>query len=280
MRAVVKRWMMTLSVLVAVVIAPSARTAWAGQQAWGGADNDVIWAGVQTGSPESAGSWNGVPCSWRVETAYDSSTGTGSGGEISMNLDGVVYILYTRTCGSMWSSVWVPQMSAEQLGQQASVLVRSRLPAPLLQMAPKPSSAVVLVSTWFWADSTWWRPVSATAWIPTPTGVISATVTATPETITFATEDAVANTGITESVSCDGPGPDWNLGWGDDLESPCSYRYRHASTTQPSGWFEARVSVTWSISWTSNVGLGGQLPDVTLSLPISVRVQELHALVR
>ncbi|MBU3689600.1 MAG: hypothetical protein B7C54_00555 [Acidimicrobiales bacterium mtb01] len=265
----------SLSMLIHIALPASA-----GSEQWAGSGDGSIWAGVQTGTPDSAGTWNGVACSWTVETAYDSGIGSGSNAPISMEIDGIEYVLYTRTCGTSWSSVWVPQISEAQLGQQASALVRASIPAPRLQMAPNANSAVVLVSTWFWADSTWWRPVSATAWIPTPDGVIWATAVATPSTITFATEDSVVDSAITESVTCIGPGPDWNLGWGDDLDSPCSYEYEHASTAHPSGRFDARVSVAWTIEWTSSSGAGGSLPGWTSSSSLLVRVQELHALVR
>ena len=280
MRRIVNRRLWASIVGFLTTFVPLVDHAYAGDETWAGSGDGEIWAGVQTGTPESAGTWNGVACSWTVETAYDSSFGSGSSAPITMEIDGIEYVLYTRTCGSSWSSVWVPQISEAQLAQQASALVRASIPAPRLQMAPNPNSAVVLVSTWFWADSTWWRPVSATAWIPTPDGVIWATATATPSTLTFATEDSVVNSVITESVTCAGPGPDWNLGWGDDLDSPCSYEYRHASTAHPSGRFDARVSVAWSIEWTSSSGAGGSLPSWTSTTSMSVRVQELHALVR
>jgi hypothetical protein len=39
------------------------------------------------------------------------------------------------------------------------------------------------------------------------------------------------------------------------------------------------MSITWAISWTSNVGVGGVLPPYTNSTPTTVRVRELQALV-
>ena len=138
----------------------------------------------------------------------------------------------------------------------------------------------MLFRSWFWANPALWRPMSATAWIPIPDGVLSATVTAEPKDLVFATEDSVANTGITESTTCAGPGQDWNFGWGDLASSPCSYAYRHASSTQFGKVFEARMSIVWEMSWTSSLGIGGSLGRITTGVPASIRVQELQALIR
>lgn len=270
----------TLVALCALVAIPSPRVVRASESAQAGSSGGSIWAGVQSGTPTTAGTWGGIPCSWSLESAYDSSSGSGSSDAITMVIGGIEYVFYTRTCGSLWGSVWVPRISISQLAKQAALMVRAQLPAPNLRMAPAPGSAVVRVGTWFWVDSSWWHPISATAWIPTPDGVLWSTATAVPTTITFATEDSTANTGITEEASCVGPGLDWNVGWGDQLHSSCSYTYRHASTTQAGGVFSARASVDWSISWTASTGEGGDLPDWRSTAPLSIRVQELHALVR
>ncbi|MEY3092217.1 MAG: hypothetical protein RIU67_1000, partial [Actinomycetota bacterium] len=97
MRRVVKRCLCasivgSLSFLISVV-----SPVHAGGESWAGSGDGEIWAGVQTGTPDSAGSWNGVACTWTVETAYDSSVGSGSTAPISMEIDGIEYVLYTRT---------------------------------------------------------------------------------------------------------------------------------------------------------------------------------------
>jgi hypothetical protein len=121
--------------------------------------------------------------------------------------------------------------------------------------------------------------VTATAWIPTPTGIIWTRTTATPITMRFDTEDAVQAGGGRGNMSCLGPGVPWTPLLGDTADSPCHYTYRHASVAHPGGRFAAAMSITWAISWTSNVGAGGILPPYTNSAPTTVRVRELQALV-
>ena len=243
----------------------------------GGAANGTIWAGVQTGTPPSEGTASS--CTWRIESGYDSSTGEGSDEPITMTMNGVEYILYTRTCSGWSSVVWVPQLDPAQLAQQASVLVRNQLSSPAVHLAPPADAGVVSVSTWIWADRSWCKPVSATAWLPSPGGVIWARATATPVRMTFSTEDSVNGGGGRRSVVCDGPGDEWESSMGDEGSSNCSYTYRHASTSHGSGRFDASVAVDWEISWRSNVGAGGRLPGYTTSMSMRVTVQELHALV-
>lgn len=243
----------------------------------GGAGEGTIWAGVQTGSPRSEGS--ATVCTWTIESGYDSTSGEGSDDPITTTIDGIEYVLYSRNCGGGSSVVWVPQLSPSQLAEQASVLVRGRLSSPAVHFAPPSDAGVVTVPTWIWADRSWWHSVSATAWLPTPGGVVWARTTATPVRLTFTTEDSLRAGDSRRSVVCDGPGDEWNQSIGDEGESDCSYTYHHASTTRTSGRFDASVAVDWEISWQSNVGVGGRLPGYTTSSSIDVTVRELQALV-
>lgn len=244
----------------------------------GGASGGTIWAGVQTGAPPTSGSESA--CSWAIEITYDSTIGEVSDEPITKHVDGIDYVLYSRKCDGTSTSVWIPQLDAGQLAQQASVLVVGRLGSPAVHLAPPADANVVTVGTWIWIDRSWWRAVSATAWLPTPDGIVWARTTATPVRTTFRTEDSLLDGGAPQSVVCNGPGDEWSWGSGDEGMSSCSYTYRHASSNQPGGRFDASVSVEWSISWESNVGSGGSLPPHTTTVPLRVTVQELHALVR
>jgi YebC/PmpR family DNA-binding regulatory protein len=66
---------------------------------------------------------------------------------------------------------------------------------------------------------------------------------------------------------------------GDDAVSSCMYTYRHSSTSRPNGVFTGTVGVRWRVAWTSNVGSGGALPNEVITTPVTVRVDELQALV-
>lgn len=244
----------------------------------GGSSNGTIWAGVQTGVPPTEGSVSA--CTWTIETGYDSGVGEGSAEPITMRIGDVDYVLYSRNCGGSSSVVWIPQLDAGQLAQQASILVMNRLGAPAVHLAPSADANVVTVGTWIWADRSWWRAVSATAWLPTPEGVVWSRATAVPTNLIFRTEDSISDGGPISTVECNGPGEEWSWVSGDEVRSSCSYTYRHASTSQPGGRFDASVAVDWSISWESNVGSGGVLPPHTTSSTLRITVQELHALIR
>ena len=244
----------------------------------GGSNGGTIWAGVQTSAPPSSLNGGGSACRWAPETAYDSSTGIGSRTPITMRLNGLRYRLFNRTCNGRRRLVWIPQLSARQLATQSSLLVYGKLPRPGFRFAPSADDVVVKVGTWIWTDPSAWKPVTATAWIPTPTGIIWTRTTATPITMRFDTDDAVYAGGGRGSTTCLGPGVPWTPLAGDTTTSPCSYSYRHASSSRPSSRFPATMSVTWAITWTSNVGAGGVLPPYTNSANLTVRVRELQAL--
>ena len=274
-----KRFMLgsLVSLIAVFALAPDAARAADGSGS-GGASDGTIWAGVQTGSLPGEGSSS--PCTWTVESGYDSGVGEGSTGPITMRIGDIDYVLYSRNCGGSSSVVWIPQLDARQLAQQASILVLGRLGSPAVRFAPPVDANVVTVGTWIWVDRSWWRAVSATAWLPTPDGVVWARTTAVPTTMTFRTEDSVRDGGPTRSVVCNGPGEEWSWASGDDVVSTCSYTYRHASSDQTGGRFDATVGVEWSISWESNVAAGGGLPPHITTTSLRVTVQELHALVR
>jgi len=244
----------------------------------GGASGGTIWAGVQTGTPPTEGS--GSSCTWNIETGYDSGFGEGSAEPITMRIGDIDYVLYSRTCGGSSTVVWIPQLDVGQLAEQASILVMNQLGAPAVRTAPPLDANVVTVGTWIWAEPSWWRPVSATAWLPTPDGIVWARTTAVPTTLNFRTEDSLVAGAPMRTVTCFGPGEPWEWSSGDEIESSCSYTYEHASTSRPGGRFDASVAVDWEISWESNAGSGGTLPNHSSSASLRVTVHELQALMR
>jgi hypothetical protein len=52
------------------------------------------------------------------------------------------------------------------------------------------------------------------------------------------------------------------------------------SSTRSDGVFRARLDVVWKITYRTNFGVSGQLPDVRLGGTHSMRVRELQAVVR
>ena len=243
----------------------------------GGSGEGLIWAGVQfsTSMPSSSTSSQYI---WRTLTTYDANLGSDT--YITKVVDGIRYRLYERIGPDERTLVWVPVLESAQLARQAAVQVRGLLPKPRLRMAPPADAGVVKVATWLWLDSSNWVPISVYAWIPTDSGPIWARTTATPVGLTFSTQDDGTPSGTRRgSVNCLGPGQVWQPRDGDDAVSSCMYTYRHSSTSRPNGVFTGTVGVRWRVAWTSNVGSGGALPNEVITTPVTVRVDELQALV-
>lgn len=243
----------------------------------GGVVDGVIFAGVQTSSSMPTQGTSST-YTWRRLVTHDA--GIGRSGNISKVIDGIRYFLYERIGPNGTDLVWVAQATPRQLAQRAAVTVRSRLARPKVSMAPPPEAGVVNSSTWLWIDPILWVPVSAFAWIPGDSGPIWARTTATPVGLRFTSQDDGTSGGSrTGTVTCTGPGRPWQESLGDEAPSQCSYTYQHSSVSRPGGVFGASVDVEWRISWTSNTGGGGSLPTERTTTRLSVRVDELQALV-
>lgn len=237
----------------------------------GGAGGGAIWAGVQFSQPPGGGGSDGSGCTWQPAETYDS--GIGVTGNITKTVDGVLYRLYARTCPSGTTLVWVAQLTPEELAVQAADAIYQRLPPPQGSSAPPVDRGVVNVGMWFWAEPSSWLPVSITAWVMTPTGVLSATTTATPVRLVYLPGDG------SPVATCAGPGQAWSANIGDEAISPCMHTYEHASATAGGGTFDAELGIDWNISWTSSAGQGGQLPGWRTVSQYPVRVDEIQALV-
>lgn len=246
----------------------------------GGTTEDTIWAGVQTSSPPSGSNSDSSGYRWIPASTYDSGIGITTG--ITKLVGSIRYDLYERYDPSGSSTlVWIPRPSATQLAKNAAVLVKGRLPQPLVRTAPDLTAGIVDVGMWIWAPQDWWHAVTAMAWVPTVFGSAWARTTATPTSLTFLTQDDGTPSGTaTGSMQCVGPGNVWTVAFGDEAASPCMYTYQHSSASRNGGVFVGIVSVNWDISWTSNAGSGGNLPSYTTSTFMALRVDELQALVQ
>jgi hypothetical protein len=223
--------------------------------------------------PSSSGGTDGNQCRWSVASLYDS--GGGHSGPVERVYQGRRYRLFTRTCPSGSTLVWVPQTPPAVLASTAASTIYARLPRPVIGTAPPVGAGVVNVGMWFWTDRATWRTVSVTAWVPTPTGILWATTTARPVRLVYTSGDPSGPA----TVSCTGPGTVWTPAAGDDTVSPCSYTYRHASVTHPSGRFPAALGIEWQISWRSSTGQSGVLPGYTTRVVTAVTVDEIQAIV-
>lgn len=233
-----------------------------------GVDGDHIFAGV---SYSSSGSFE--RCEWvRPITIHQQGV---SPSVITREWQGLSWSLYTCQRDGTSQFVWLPDISTETVAESTRSVVRELIPMLTENFSPTPQRGVVKTPTWFWVNALFWRPVSITASVPTPRGVLTVTTTATPETLEFSPGD-----GIGETVECDGPGLPWTSLLSGVAQSECQYEYPIPSSSRSDGVFRARLDAVWKITWSSNVGASGQLPDVRIGATHSLRIRELQAVVR
>ena len=125
------------------------------------------------------------------------------------------------------------------------------------------------LNSWLWVDEWAATARSATA------GGVSATVTATPVRHRWVFGDGATRT-------CDGPGTAFDPARrvADQPAPSCSYTFRRSSAGQPGGTFRGSVTVTWQVAWTSNVGEGGTLGELSRTSPVEFLVGEVQAVNR
>lgn len=235
-----------------------------------------IMAGVRIGTPPSNFD-DGGDCEWSPAIPRDAIIG--SSDEVFKQIGSIRYQLYDYTCidrTPATSYYWIPSVSTETLAAEASSVLYDNIPAPWGEFAPPARRGVVGLGMWFWVNPLIWMPVSVTAWVPTPSGPISVTTTATPKKLKFQPGDGDLGSG---DVECTGPGRWWLPFFGDSLDSPCMYTYQHSSVLHRSGAFPAELGIEWRITWRSNTGASGSLRDVTVNASHQIVVRELQALV-
>jgi hypothetical protein len=145
-------------------------------------------------------------------------------------------------------------------------------PVPVFELLdPQHGWAYVRTPLDFRAGGNTWRPVSVTASV----GPVWATVTARPHTLTFDPGD-LAGPG---PVACGGENP--VAPYVAAQPGACSYTYVNASSTSPvDGYhFQTRLTIAWSISWTSSTGAGGALAPYSTSATSLLAVAEVKGLV-
>ena len=110
-------------------------------------------------------------------------------------------------------------------------------------------------------------------------GAVSATATATPESVVWSMGDGA-------SVTCTGPGTAYQSSLSPEAQSTaCSYTYRTSSAGQPSldgdpndGAFVVTASIVWDVTWHAfGVPGGGALSPLRTSSTTSVRVEQIES---
>lgn len=234
----------------------------------GWADDDTVNARVSDGIPRTAD----ARCSWNVVTGVDPVAGT-TERPVTRVVAGTKETLYQRSCPDNRDSwyQWIKESTKTRLVDHVSSTASDRLKSLVFRTAPARDKLVVNVGTWFWVPRAIWKPVSVTAYVTTPVGVISVTVTATPSRLRF-------DPGNKDSaVWCDGPGDAWNTSIGDAAVSECMYTYLHSSDDAPNRRFVAHTAVQWNLRVRSNFGLSFPLPHARTTVTTPVTVRELQA---
>jgi hypothetical protein len=155
------------------------------------------------------------------------------------------------------------------------------LPAPVPATSPSlDEGTYAQLTTFFYLED--WAPMSNSA----SAGAVTATATAEPLSQTWTINDTYA--GGSESVTCEGPGApfDPSSAYSAQLPPECGWTPKHSSAGQTSTGgarsepcFPATVTLSWGVTWTSNVGAGGGLGVATTSTDVCLVVAELQALV-
>lgn len=235
----------------------------AGASGDGSVNDEIITAEVRFDSPPTTST-----CTWEPVAGVQPVTVRTDSGS---HTESLVY----RSCDNrVMSYHWVRNTSPERVAESTRSRVSRLVNMIAFRTAPSLDKMVVTVGTWFWVPRQLWRPVSVTAWIMTTYGPVSVTTTARPHLLVYSPGDG------NEPVKCAGPGRPWNPRMSDSATTPCMYTYRSASHTQRSGTYRARASIEWKVSFRSNLGIAGPLPNIRTSLPLTARVNELQVLVR
>ena len=276
---------LSLSLAFAVFIFPTlsyfavdhSRIVHAESSGWGASRGNTIIAGVQFGTPPSSDGHDSSGCVWSLYFTYDNSGTPPPVDPPQVNEGGFTYELWQRECDWGREAIWIPNIDQGTLGEAASSRLWRMIPSLPFETAPPPDRMVVGVGSWFWVPAYLWQKISVTAWIPITSGTISATTEAEPRDLIFSPGDGSFGTG---DIKCDGPGLRWLPFYGDSKPSSCMYTYKHSSSLSRDGLFHGSLTTVWEVSWHTNIGVGGSLPDIEGTSFVTVRVRELEALVR
>jgi hypothetical protein len=207
----------------------------------------ILKLGVHEAARGQGGVGSGGPsCDWNMlsgpgpsTTSYDPYT-----------VGGITWQYWSKTCGSVTTFHLIPILPPSLIVPEWRDDLEKLIPKTDPVWSPLMPTQYVSHPTSVWLDK------AKTADIKMVLPVGNATMFAKVAKVEF-------NPGIaSDTVACAGIPSKW-----DD----CTYTYRQTSKNEPDKRYQASVSVTWAISWTSP-GDGGTLPSavVTTDVPIAV----------
>jgi hypothetical protein len=235
-------------------------------------EDDALTAEVRVGQTSDT---NGsVSCRWTQFTGVDPVTGRFTEDAVRRTRNKKSEVLYERLCGTSRTLHWIAEDVPKRVLHVAEDRASDLIPRLLMQTAPPIDKQVVTVGTWFWVPRPIWKPITVVASVPTSVGPIVVAVTATPTHLIYSPGDGG------DSTICEGPGRPWMPHLGDRATTDCMHTYSRPSHVREKGTFPARMSVQWRVTWKSNLGLSGRLPNTRLGIGRTARVLELQALTR
>jgi hypothetical protein len=172
---------------------------------------------------------------------------------------------YITTIFTKGGTPTAPIYTGGQLANQAVASFTLAKPVPV----HSPPEAVVHFPTWLWLTGGY-RTQSATA--ADPTGLLSATVMATPTKVVWTMGDG-------QLATCFGPGVAYRLNVPPDAQtSNCTATYIDTSATQANQAYQATVTVFYHATWTATDGTGGDLGTLSAATTFAVRVAEVQSI--
>ena len=165
------------------------------------------------------------------------------------------------TWGAGQATPYVPPQVLAQHARAQLVL-----PLPAARTWPAADHQVVRIPTWLHVDN--FAADTRTATV----GAVTATVRADPVHASW-------NMGNGDQRDCATGGLVYIPGSTNADDSDCSYAFEHTSAREPGQVFAGSVSITWHLTWTSNVGAGGDLGTVTRTTPVDWRVEQIQTVI-
>lgn len=146
-----------------------------------------------------------------------------------------------------------PRVDPRQLASTVVVPV----PTPEISTSPEPGDHLVGMEAWFWVQGEMFE----TAQDGTSAGGVRVTVRAVPGALTIDPGDGTGTFTCTETPAYTPGGT-----------SPCTHVYQRA------GHYVATASMTFQTSFTSNIGVRGNLAPITTDASVNLAVSEAQAI--
>ena len=163
-----------------------------------------------------------------------------------------------------------PPPDPEDLARELYGEMILTVPTPTIRVAPAETNdngwVYVQHPSFFWIDE--WQAISSTLTV----GSISTTLTFSPERLDIDPGDG-------ELLSC-AAAPAFLAGSDPTTFNGCEHIYRHSSSVAPNGVsYSVEATMVWTATWTSNIGVGGNLGELSTTGTRDLQVAERQAII-